>query len=291
MLPLGTNAYTFLGLNAIRALSILTLILVFASSIMVMVDDVNAVRRGNDVPTGPLTDASGNEFDVECDYFEASTVPLQPAGVFFAILNRLFIIAQCIVLILAELGWPQAFFKNFLPVLGPDHGVGILGAMQVFPLPSRPNIRSRLGFFLFSIGILNIILGLVFRSRIHARRAILSWRNKAPSALTEKVDQAASVASYASDVYSHFRSNSRASDVEKQPIHNERHAEWESRSQSSYSEEKSQPFGALGFGRKGQENAEKKGFIISKPLESLPKYAPKQFQLSATFGNGRADKI
>ncbi|KAG8731961.1 hypothetical protein FRC11_001322 [Ceratobasidium sp. 423] len=295
MLPLGLNAYTFLGLNAVRALSILTLILVFASSIMVMVDDVNAVRRGNDVPTGPLTDASGNEFDIECDYFEASTVPLQPAGVFFAILNRLFIVAQCLVLILAELGWPQAFFKNFLPVLGPDHGVGILGAMQVFlgaAVLSHhvPTFALVSAFFLFSIGLLNIILGLVFRSGIHARRALLSWRNKAPSALTDKVDRATTAVNYATDMYSHFRSNSRASDLEKQPVHDEKHGEWESHSQKSHSEEKSQPFGGLGFGRKGQENAEKKGFVISKPLESLPKYAPKQFQLTASFGNGRSDK-
>lgn len=38
MIPLGLNAYTFLGLNAVRALSILTLLLVFASSIVVMVE-------------------------------------------------------------------------------------------------------------------------------------------------------------------------------------------------------------------------------------------------------------
>jgi hypothetical protein len=135
---------------------------------------------------------------------------------------------------------------------------------------------------------LNIILGLVFRSGIHSRRAILSWRNKAPSALTDKVDRATDAVSYASDVYSSFRSHSRNSDVEKQPLHHdEKHADWDIRSQKSESE-KSQPFGALGFGRKGQETAEKKGFVISKPLESLPKYAPKQFQLTANFGNGRA---
>lgn len=92
---------------------------------------MRAVRRGNDVPSGTLTDSSGNQFEIECDYFEGSTVPLQPGGVFFAILNRIFIVGQCIVLVLAELGWPQAFFVNYLPVLGPEYGVGILGAMQV----------------------------------------------------------------------------------------------------------------------------------------------------------------
>jgi hypothetical protein len=38
MLPLGLNAYTFLGLNAVRVLSIVALILVFVSNILVMVE-------------------------------------------------------------------------------------------------------------------------------------------------------------------------------------------------------------------------------------------------------------
>lgn len=83
------------------------------------------------MPTGTLTDASGEEFELDCDYVEGSTVPLQPAGMFFAIMNRLFIILQCIILVLSEIGWPQRFFEHFLPVLGLNHGVGILGAMQV----------------------------------------------------------------------------------------------------------------------------------------------------------------
>ncbi|KAG8722498.1 hypothetical protein FRC09_006191 [Ceratobasidium sp. 395] len=266
MIPIGINAYTFLGLNAVRALSILTLILVFASSIMVMVDDVNSVRRGNtDVPTGALTDASGNEFEFECDYFEASTVPIQPAGVMFAILNRLFIIGQCIVLILSELEWPQAFFVNYLPVLGPEYGVGILGAMQVFlgaAVLSHhvPTFALVAAFFLFSIGCLNILLGLIFRASIKPRRAILSWKNKAP-ALPTHVERAATVVSAASDIYSSFSSKKGYSDQH---------------------DEKAAGGNGLGFGRKMEKAAEAKGIFISKPMESLPKYAPRPFKMSGS---------
>ena len=59
-----------------------------------------------------------------------STVPNQPAGVFWAVLNRLLIIGQAIVLLLSEFGWPAAFFDRFFPVLGKDFGLGALGVMQ-----------------------------------------------------------------------------------------------------------------------------------------------------------------
>ncbi|KAG9106466.1 hypothetical protein FRC07_008816, partial [Ceratobasidium sp. 392] len=226
--------------------------------------DVNAVRHGSDVPTGTLTDASGNEFDFECDYVEASTVPIQPAGVFFAVLNRLFIIGQCIVLILSELEWPQAFFINFLPVLGPDYGVGILGAMQVFlgaAVLSHhvPTFALVAAFFLFAVGCLNVLLGLIFRSTIKERRALLSWKNKAP-ALPVHVERAATVVSAASDVWSSYSSKKGYSGQD----------------------EKAAGGAGLGFGRKMDKAAELKGAFISKPLESLPKYAPRQFKMSGS---------
>lgn len=63
-------------------------------------------------------------------FLSDSTVPNQAAGVFWAVLNRLLIIFQTIVLILSELGWPSAFFNRFFPVLGKDFGLGALGVIQ-----------------------------------------------------------------------------------------------------------------------------------------------------------------
>jgi hypothetical protein len=265
MLPSGINAYTFLGLNAVRALSILTLILVFASSIMVMVDDIKAVCRGIKMPSGTLTDASGNKFDVDYDYFEASTVPLQPAGVFFAILNRLFIIGQCIFLVLAEIGLPQGFFVNFFPVLGPNHGVGILGAMQVFLGAAvlshhAPTFALVSAFFLFAIGCLNILLGLIFRAKIHERRALLSWHNEAP-ALPNYVERHATGTSAATDAASSSFGSKKSSDPEK--------------AESGH---------GYGFGRRAEENAKLKGLVVTKPMETLPKYAPSFNLLRASAG-------
>jgi len=72
------RGYIFIGLNAVRILSIITLLLVFASSIATLVHDVEAVNKFTEVKQ------SGNPTDsvLVCDYIEGSTVPNQPAGVF-----------------------------------------------------------------------------------------------------------------------------------------------------------------------------------------------------------------
>jgi len=62
--------------------------------------------------------------------FSYSTVPNQPAGEFWAILNLLFIIFQVIALILSDMGWFMAFFNRFFPVLGSDFGLGPLGVIE-----------------------------------------------------------------------------------------------------------------------------------------------------------------
>ncbi|KAJ8582407.1 hypothetical protein M405DRAFT_937804 [Rhizopogon salebrosus TDB-379] len=179
MLP--AKAYVFISLNVVRALSIIALLLVFSSSILVMVDDIEAVNVF--VGGGSNSNSTSNH-----DYIDNSTVPNQPAGVFWAVLNRLLIIAQTVVLILSELGWPATLFDRYFPVLGSNFGVGALGLMQcligasvlshfvkLFPLVSA--------FFLFSIGCLNILIGLIFRERVKSRRSILSFRDRAEDAL------------------------------------------------------------------------------------------------------------
>jgi hypothetical protein len=57
----------FLGLNAVRILSIISLILVFASSIFVMVTDVEAV---NDFQAAKQAGNVTSEMFINCDYIE-----------------------------------------------------------------------------------------------------------------------------------------------------------------------------------------------------------------------------
>ncbi|KAF7977895.1 hypothetical protein HWV62_2448 [Athelia sp. TMB] len=121
----------FFGLNAVRVLSIISLLLVFASSIVTLVHDVEGVNR---FMVAQRSDSSNSASDaLDCDYIDATTVPNQPAGVFWAVLNRLLIIAQVVILILSEIGRPQFienFFATYFPVLGRDFGLGALGIFQ-----------------------------------------------------------------------------------------------------------------------------------------------------------------
>jgi len=254
MLP--PRAYKFIALNIARALSIIALLLVFSSNIVVIVDDIHAVNQ--------FQQSSNATSLVTCDYIAGSTVPDQPAGVFWAVVNRLLIIVQVLILILSEIGWPNVFFERFFPVLGPSFGLGALGVFQCLIgatiLSHHTNPFTLVSaFFLFSIGCLNMLLGLIFRESAKAKRSILSWREQAKAVLPINIDKRpfnGQPPSFASSVF-----NSPAGGNK----HMEEAATWKS-GESGY---------GLGFGRQGEKAAGLKGFLISKPLESLPRYAAK----------------
>jgi len=277
MLP--PRAYTFIGLNGVRILSIIALILVLASNIVTLVHDIEAVNRflaaGNQVgsPSDTFglnsTNVSDNDY-----YISGSTVPNQPAGEFWAGLNRLLIIGQTIVLILSEFGWPSSFFERFFPVLGKDFGVGALGLMQC--LIGAAILSHRVdtftlasAFFLFSIGCLNMLVGLIWRESAKSKRSVTSWREHAKSALPTHV-AGVDVRPVISKAASHgpsFVSSMWNGEQEKSPS----------------SEAGSGNFKTgFGFGRQGEKAAGMKGYLISKPIESLPRYAPKSTPTGST---------
>ncbi|KAI6137108.1 hypothetical protein F5141DRAFT_1209428 [Pisolithus sp. B1] len=240
-----TTAFLFVALNVVRALSIVALLLVFSSSIVVLVDDIEAVNQFVHGATNTTSFNSGN-----ADYIPNSTVPNQSAGVFWAVLNRLFIIAQTVILVLSEIGWPAAFFDRFFPVLGRDFGVGALGVMQcligasvlshyvrVFPLVTA--------FLLFSVGCLNILVGLMFREKVKDKRNILGWRER-------RKDVLPTVA--LGGLTSRDRDEKGIACTSPVPSH----------SASSRS--------GMGFGRQAEKAAEMKGFLLTKPVASLPKH-------------------
>jgi hypothetical protein len=98
-------------------------------------------------------------------------------------------------------------------------------------------------FFLFSVGCLNILLGLIFREHAKAKRSVTSWRDQAKSVLPSPVQRAASSASTLFG-----------------PALSEKKSDLGGR------------FAGYGFGRQGEKEAGKKGFLISKPVEALPRY-------------------
>lgn len=120
--------------------------------------------------------------------YRNSTVPNQTGGVFWAVVNRLLIITQVVILILSECSWPMSAFDKFFPVLGTTFGLGPLG---VFECLIGAAILSHYvddftlvaAFFLFAIGCLNILLGLVFGVKAKQNRSIRAWRSDSDDVL------------------------------------------------------------------------------------------------------------
>ncbi|CAK5271153.1 unnamed protein product [Mycena citricolor] len=243
MLP--ARGYAFIGLNTLRFLSIVTLLLVFASNVVTLVHDLQAF---NQFQAGKSVSQIGFNATVEGildgDYIPSSSIPNQPAGVFWAVLNRLLIVAQVTFLLFSEFGWPSALFNRYFPVMGKSFGLGPLGVMQCLLgaaiLSHRVDQFSLVSaFFMFSIGCLNIFFGLVFRESARGKRSFTSWREHTKDALPTHV--AGIDIRPGAPLTPSFASNSAKSDEKGD------HARM-----------------GYGFG----------GLLITKPVESLPRYAP-----------------
>jgi hypothetical protein len=274
MLP--PRAYVFIGLNIIRALSIISLILVFSSSIMTLVHDVEAFNSYQNNPSRTNVHSSDNSTTVSRDYIPNSTVPNQPAGVFWAVLNRLLIIGQVVILFLSEIGWPSAFFQKFFPVLGEDFGLGAMGVIQCLIgaaiLSHHVNSFTLVSaFFLFSIGCLHMLVGLIFREKVKPRRSLTAWKERAKDVLPAPV-----LGGFEKGVeFSRAHGLSPppfVSNVFSGPIHPEKTGASGSTTTSKGT--------SLGFGRQAQ-------FVLGRPVGPLPPYAQNHpagptFQSSST---------
>jgi hypothetical protein len=260
----GPRAYIFFALNVVRFLSIVSLILVFASSIFVIVTDVEAVNAFQAAKQSG--NATAQDF-ADCEYIENSTVPNQIGGIFWAVINRLLIIFQVVILFLSEIGWPSAFFDRFFPVLGTGFGLGALGIFQgligAAVLSQHVDDFTLVSaFFLFVLGCINMFLGLLFRESAKSRRSITSWREDAKGVLpTTNLRTAANLDLNRSGSSNSGQSSTSSTMYEK------------SSGVSEFGAVRNASRAGYGFGRQGEKAAGLKGFLISKPIESLPRYA------------------
>lgn len=113
-------------------------------------------------------------------------------------------------------------------------------------------------FFLFAVGCVNVLLGLAFRGSIKTKRSLTSWRERlnTPSLPRSAADfraggSAAGVLNVGGNVFTHMTGS------------------------TNMSEKAGGEHPGFGFGRQGEKHAGLKGFLISKPVESLPRYVPK----------------
>lgn len=112
------------------------------------------------------------------------------------------------------------------------------------------------GFFVFVVGCINMLLGLIFRESAKSRRSIRNWRNEGKDVLPKNVE--VSKSPFMNPMFT----GSTSSDLEKGRLS-------EFGTNRSLKEEKV----GYGFGRQGEKAAGLRGFILQRPEESLPRYA------------------
>jgi hypothetical protein len=240
-----------------------------------MVNDVRAVNNFM-----ALQGSSEAQSLTDCDYIENSTVPNQAAGVFWAVLNRLLILLETIVLLMAELSPPLIgrFFDRYFPVLGPSFGLGALGVFQCLigaTILSHhvDDFTLVAAFFLFSVGCLNMLIGLVFRERAKEYRSIPAFRTSRKDVLPQHVEPSARPAAPQPFFGSGFHPDEKvgygASDKAARY-----EADYAAIAAARAASPQERDFAGYGFGRQGEKAAGLKGFLISRPLESVPRYAP-----------------
>jgi len=261
MLP--PKAWKFIFLNAVRVLSLITLLLVFVSNILVLVDDADAIKKQRQQSTEESSDStSTNSTTViqSCDYLQSSTIPIQAAGEFWAITNRCLILVQVIILAFSEIGIPQSLFQNFIPFLAEDSGFFPVGLFQALlgaqilshHLTTFPMVSA---FLLFSVGCLYIICAIFFRKHPRQSRSILGWRRSIKERLpTTAADLEREASMHSSRVFS--KASSAASSIFSE--------------KSGHQKQASEQFQGFGFGRQGEKAAAQQGYLVK-----LPAYAAK----------------
>lgn len=83
--------------------------------------------------------------------------------------------------LVSEVSWPMSFFDRFFPVLGSEFGLGALGIFQgliATQILSHhvDDFTLVAAFFLFALGCVNMLLGLIFRQSAKVKRSIRGWR-------------------------------------------------------------------------------------------------------------------
>ncbi|WVR05821.1 hypothetical protein IAU60_002846 [Kwoniella sp. DSM 27419] len=266
-LPSRPSGPVFLGLNALRALSIVTMLLVLAANMVTMANDIKAIKAP--VP------ANHDHDEVDCDYIEFSSVPDQTGGPFWSILNRLFIIFECVLLTMSEVGVPRRLFEEWIPILGPAHGLGGLGVFQAL-LGAQvlshycdlfPQVSS---WLLFIMGCFNILAGIFLRAGAKKKRLIFSWENV--SSLTPQSRMTATAWDMVTDKKAPSRSASTSHSETGAKLARTTTASSDAPLIPENAKAPGARFGGFGFGRQGEKAAAERGWKISRPTEVLPTF-------------------
>ena len=144
-------------------------------------------------------------------------------------------------------------------------------------------------FFLFVIGCLNMLLGLIFRESAKQRRSIRAWRAGPHDTLPTHLPSAANLNRSATSSSGQSFTSSTV---------------YEEKGPGEFGAARSASRAGYGFGRQGEKAAGMKGlsslpmlshdnnrlsgFLISKPLETLPRYAARPTSARSTASRSQS---
>lgn len=125
---LTPTAIAFVGFNALRLLSVVSLLLVFAATIQSMVLDGREVAM-----------AQPGDYE-DCDYLPGTDIPTHVWGLFWSHLDRTFILILCCIGVLSEVNWGgicERAFQHALPIFSFAFGLAPLGSLQMMVSEQR----------------------------------------------------------------------------------------------------------------------------------------------------------
>ncbi|KWU44395.1 hypothetical protein RHOSPDRAFT_33956 [Rhodotorula sp. JG-1b] len=160
-------------------------------------------KPGPTATNAPLGRGSADETQAassSCAYIGETSIPKGAGGALFSTLERIFASLILLLMLFSELCPPfpplskparliDRFWGSFFPPFSDHYGVGVLGAVEVFvscqvlshPTKGWIQISS---WYLFIIGILNMLAGLAFGARLKVIRS-LGGDSTTPSALRQ----------------------------------------------------------------------------------------------------------
>lgn len=180
MTATNTAKITFLGLNALRLVSLVVIILVFTTLIMGFVEDVR------DYHNDAIMDEALTE---DCAYVPGTSIPMQTWGILWVEVHRALLILGVIALFFAECSFFSiARLENasqiWFPVLSRTRGLAALGCVHVVIATSilshyLDEFPLVVSWMLFVIGMCYLCLGLAFHSHpLKDGRSLFSQKRK-----------------------------------------------------------------------------------------------------------------
>ncbi|SPO21126.1 uncharacterized protein UTRI_00603 [Ustilago trichophora] len=171
---------TFIGLNALRLVSLVVIILVFTTLIMGLIEDVRDYHN----------DANMDEARIEdCAYVPGTSIPMQTWGIFWVEFHRALLLLGVVALFFAELSWfgisrLEQASQIWFPILSRTRGLAALGCVHVVIATSilshyLDEFPLVVSWMLFIIGLCYLCLGIAFHSHpLKDGRSLFSQKRK-----------------------------------------------------------------------------------------------------------------